>query len=109
MGPWARRTHEATLPGDAMEAGAAARDGGGAMKMGSRMTPCCPESGSAWVQRGHSAGLPSRKLVLSTSRKGSVRMVCHTHDAHHSLRLCARVGPQEKQPPTLPACPPIIY
>lgn len=59
---------------------------------------------------GHSPGLPSRKLALSTSRKGSVRTVRHTHDAHHSTRLRARAGPQEKLSPTLPACPPnIIY
>lgn len=51
--PWAGRTHKVTLPGDAAGPGGAARDGGvGGMKMGSRMTPCCPERGSAWVRAG---------------------------------------------------------
>lgn len=51
--PWAGRTHKATLPGDAAGPEGAARDGGaGGVRMGSRMTPCCPESGSAWVRVG---------------------------------------------------------
>lgn len=78
------------------------------MKMGSRMTPCCLESGSAWVRRGHSAGLPSRKLVLSTSRKGSVRTVCHTHDAHRSLRARAEQVPRRSATDS-PLCPPTSF